>query len=102
MLASSLSTCRLRSSTCPYSERRGEGGSSRSGEVLLDLAVIRVSIASRRFNSWSNIGVKTGVTLALTRASKSSSTGRAILESSVVEFEIGVGTGKNSEEELSF
>jgi hypothetical protein len=69
------------------------------------LAAIRVSIASRRFINWSNIGVRVRVILALKRASKLSSTGRAILEFST-GFEVGVGIGsridKNSWEEFSF
>ena len=56
-------------------------------EVELYLAAIRVSIASRRFINWSNIGVRVRVILALRRASKLSSTGRAILTG----FEVGVG-----------
>jgi hypothetical protein len=83
------------------SECRGRDEGSRAGEVELYLAAIRVSIASRRFRIWSNIGVKIGVTLALTRASKSSSTGRAILEFST-GFEVGVGIDKNFWEESSF
>jgi hypothetical protein len=40
--------------------------------------------------NWSNIGVRVRVILALRRASKLSSTGRAILEFSI-GFEVGVG-----------